>query len=119
MLCAFHLAVVIPFFLILSLLCLWMPKLVRSTSVLHHSGGLVAQPCLILSTPWLQPARLLCSWNFPGKNTGFLLQEIFPTQGLDPHLLCLLHWQTNSLPLAPHGCLIWAEKWVLFILLLN
>ena len=32
---------------------------------------------------------------FPGKNTGmgchFLLQGIFPTQGLNPHLLCLLH----------------------------
>ena len=33
----------------------------------------------------LQAARLLCLWNFPGKNTGvschFLLQGIFPTQG--------------------------------------
>ena len=31
----------------------------------------------------LQPARLLCPWDFPGKNTGvgyhFLLQAIFPT----------------------------------------
>ena len=47
------------------------------------------------------PARLLCLWNFPGKNTGegchFLLQGIFPTRGL----LCLLHWQAGSLPLAP------------------
>ena len=43
----------------------------------------------------LQPARLLCPWNFPGENTGvgchFLLQGIFLTQGLNPHLLCLLH----------------------------
>ena len=33
----------------------------------------------------LQPARLLCPWDFPCKNTGmschFLLQGIFPTQG--------------------------------------
>ena len=33
----------------------------------------------------LQPARLLCPWDSPGKNTGagcyFLLQGIFPTQG--------------------------------------
>ena len=40
----------------------------------------------------LQPARLLCSWDSPGKNTGvgchFLLQGIFPTQGLNS---CLLH----------------------------
>ena len=28
-----------------------------------------------------------------------LLQGIFPTQGLNPHLFCLLHWQENSLPL--------------------
>ena len=31
------------------------------------------------------------SWDYPGKNTGvgchFLLQGIFPTQGLDPYLL--------------------------------
>ena len=43
----------------------------------------------------------------PGKNTGVgcpaLLQGIFPTQGLNPHLLCLLHWQGGSLPLEPHG----------------
>ena len=36
----------------------------------------------------LQPARLLCPWNSPGKNTGVgscsLLQVIFPTQGSNP-----------------------------------
>ena len=41
------------------------------------------------------------------KNTGmgchFLLQGIFPTQGSNPGLLCLLHWQAGSLPLAPPG----------------
>ena len=26
-----------------------------------------------------------------------------PTQGSNPHLLCLLHWQASSLPLAPPG----------------
>ena len=39
----------------------------------------------------------------PVKNTGvgchFLLQGIFPTQGSDLSLLCLLHWQVDSLPL--------------------
>ena len=43
---------------------------------------------------------LLCPWDFPGKNTGvgchFLLQGIVPTQGSNLHLLCLLHWQTDS-----------------------
>ena len=33
----------------------------------------------------------------------FLLQGIFLTQALNPHLLCLLHWQASSLPLAPTG----------------
>ena len=32
-----------------------------------------------------------------------LLQGIFPTQGSNPHLFCLLHWQAGSLPLAPPG----------------
>ena len=39
----------------------------------------------------LQPARLLCQWNSPGKYTGvgchFLLQGIFLTQGSNPGLL--------------------------------
>ena len=52
----------------------------------------------------LQPTRLLCPWNFPGKNTGvgchFLLQGIFLTQGSN---LGLLHWQAGSLPLAIPG----------------
>ena len=42
------------------------------------------------------------------KNTGvdlhFLLQGTVPTQGLNPGLLCLLHWrQADSPPRAPHG----------------
>ncbi|XDA73831.1 hypothetical protein R6Z07F_004056 [Ovis aries] len=31
--------------------------------------------------------------------SGLPFQVIFPTQGLNPHLLCLLHWQVDSLPL--------------------
>ena len=34
---------------------------------------------------------------------------ILPNQGLNPHLLCLLHWQAGSLPLAPPGLYVpWA-----------
>ena len=32
-----------------------------------------------------------------------LLQGIFPTRGSNPRLLCLLHWQAGSSPLAPAG----------------
>ena len=41
----------------------------------------------------LQPTRLLCPWESPGKNTGVgcraLLHGTFPTQGLNKHLLQL------------------------------
>ena len=54
-----------------------------------------------------QPARFLCPWDSPGKNTGVgchaLLQGIFPTHGWNPCLLRLLPWQAGSLPLAPPG----------------
>ena len=32
-----------------------------------------------------------------GVGCHFILQEIFPTQGSNPCLLCLLYWQTDSL----------------------
>ena len=54
----------------------------------------------------LGPARLLCPWNSPGKNTGVgshsLLQGIFPTQGSNPGLpYCrqiLTVWATREAP---------------------
>ena len=56
----------------------------------------------LFATPWIAPTRLLCPWNFPGKNTRVgrhsLLQGIYPTQGSNLHFLCLLHWQADSLP---------------------
>ena len=55
----------------------------------------------------LRPTGLLCPWKFPGKNIGvgclFLLQGIFPNQGLNMCLLWLLHWQADSLPLSHLG----------------
>ena len=55
----------------------------------------------------LGPSRLLCPWDFPGKNTGVgyhaHLQGIFPIQALSPCLLSLLYWQVDSLPLMPPG----------------
>ena len=59
---------------------------------------LVAKSCLtLLWRHGLKPIRLLCPWDFPGKNTRvgchFLLQGIFPTQVLNLHLW---HWQVDS-----------------------
>ena len=51
--------------------------------------------------------RLHCPWDSPGKNIGVgchaLFQGIFPIQGLNLCLLCLLHWQAGSLSLGPPG----------------
>ena len=50
----------------------------------------------------LQPTRLLCPWDSPGKNTGvgcrFLLQEILQTQGMN---LGLLHCRQILYHLSP------------------
>ena len=47
----------------------------------------------------------LCPWNFPGENTGvgchFIHQGVFLTQGLNLHLLPLVHWPVSSSPLMP------------------
>ena len=55
----------------------------------------------------LQPTRLLCPWDFPGKSTGvgchFLLQEVFPTQGWNLSLLQLLYWLVDFLLLSRQG----------------
>ena len=50
--------------------------------------------CLVVSSSLrpcgLEPTRLLCPWNSPGKNTEvgchFLLQGVFRTQGSNPGL---------------------------------
>ena len=86
------------------------------------------QPCMFncsimsnsLSPHERQPARLLSLWNFPGKNIGvgchFRLQAIFLTQVLNAHLLHLLHWQSDSVPLCHLGHLKRSKK-VCFILI--
>jgi len=59
----------------------------------------------------LQPARFLCPWNSPRKNTGVgchsLLQGIFPTQGSNPGLQhcrqILYHLSHQESPLLPHS----------------
>ena len=57
---------------------------------------LVAKSCLILCDP-TGPARLLCPWDSPGKNTGVgchcLLQEMINfiyCSSFDQNLICLI-----------------------------
>ena len=97
----------------------------RDTTVTRQDDGIWIRPCpkrrvwgrdvracvlsrLVMSDAlWprgLQPARLLCPWDSPGKNTGVgchaLLEGIVPTQGSNPGLLhwrrILYHWATRE-----------------------
>ena len=67
-------------------------------------GRREAQSCLILFNPMdYSPPGSSVHGDSPGKNTRMgchaLFQGIFLTQGSNLHLLSLLHWQPNSLPL--------------------
>ena len=74
----------------------WLQDAARSVFVLHGCTlcMLTESCCSVMSKSLqphaLQPTRLLCPQDSPGKNTGvgcrFLLQRIFPTQGLNPGL---------------------------------
>ena len=76
----------------------WYYRSITQKLVLLFFSHSVVSDCFAAS---LQPARLLCPWDFPGKKPGegclILLQSIFPTQGSNPHLL---HWQADFLPLS-------------------
>ena len=92
----------------------WMTSKSVSHSVVPNSWD---------PTDCMLPARFLCQWNFPGKNTGvgchFLLQGIFPTQGSNPGLLhcrhilyCLSH---QGSPLMTLPLVKWITATVLLI----
>ena len=55
----------------------------------------------------LQPSRILCPWDSPGKNTAvgchFSSPGGLPDPGIDPSLLQLLLWQVDSLQLSHLG----------------
>ena len=81
-------------------------------SPVHNSGQIqllrLLFSCSVVSdsfmTPWTVAYQAPLSVGFPSKNTGvgchFLLQEIFPTQGSNSHLLHCWH-----LPLSHKGSL--------------
>ena len=92
-------------------------------TILPYMRSEVAQSCVTLCNPRLEPTRLLHPWNFPGKSIGvgfhFLLQGIFPTQGLNPglpycgHMLFLLsHQGSPHLPYICNHSLIY-YSWIL------
>ena len=58
----------------------------------------------LFATPWTVAYQAPLSMEFPRQEYGvschFLLQGIFPAQGSNP---CLLHWQTDLLPMSHQG----------------
>lgn len=78
------------------------------TWVFIHPVGVLS--CLVMldsATSWTAAFQAPLSVEFPGKDTTvgcpFLLQQTFPTQGVNPHLPPLLHWQAVSPPLRHLG----------------
>ena len=72
----------------------------------------VAQCCLTPCDPMTcDPPGSSVHGESPGKKTGIgchaFLQGLFPTQGSDLDLLCLLNWQADSLPLQEQSHLYW------------
>ena len=60
-------------------------------------------PVLGLPGPVAQDTTEQLSLTHTGAGCHFLLQGIFLTQGSNPHVLRLLHWQAYSLLPAPPG----------------
>ena len=72
----------------------YLPRNVTARLCCKHVFWLCAKLLQSCSTLWpygLQPTRLPCPWDSPGKNTGvgchFLLPRSSPTQGSNPSLL--------------------------------
>ena len=80
-----------------SCLCQLLMRLSFLICKMGISNWNVMKSCSTLCNP-MQPTKLLCPQDSPGKNTGvgclFLLQQIFPTQGLNldlPHCRQILN----------------------------
>ena len=76
---------------------------VISGQTIRDSPCSTAQSCLTLCDP-MEPARFLCPWDFPGKNTGvgyhFLLQGNLPNPWFEPTSPAL---QADSFTTEPPG----------------
>ena len=82
-----------------------------SSSSSMHAKSLQLFP--IFATPWTIALQASLSMAFPGKNTEMgchaCVQEIFLTQGSNPHFLHFLNMQAGSLPPVPPGK---PERWL-------
>ena len=92
----------------------WLNTLARLASlcsrIAHVSFTLYAQLLSrvpLFETPWTEAHQSPLFMEYSTKNAGvgchFLLQVIFRTQGLNLHLLCLLHCRWIHYPLSCQG----------------
>ena len=88
-----------------------MRTTIRILDKINFVKVIVTQPYLTLLALQLEPTSLFCPWNSPGKNTGvgclFLLQGIFPTQGLNPGLL---HCRWGLYHMSHQACLFFKKQ---------
>ena len=73
---------------------------------LFYTCALVAQSFMTLCDPMDRTRQAPLSMGFSRQESWSghaLLQGIFLTPGLNPGLLCLLHWHVGSLPAGPPG----------------
>ena len=80
------------------------------TVYLKHVNYVCAQSLSrvrLFATLWTVALQAPLSMGFPRQEYWSELPlpplGIFPTQGLNPHVLCFLYWQADSLPLVPPG----------------
>ena len=82
--------------------CLYSDSFTRKDIMLSHFS------CVwLFVTPYNVAHQVLLSMGFSRQEScsglPFSSLGISPTQGSNPHLLYLLHWQPHSLPLVPSG----------------
>ena len=90
--------------------CFWWQLLgyILLTTILHNVCAKSLQLCPTLRPHGLQPTRLLCPRDFPGKNywSGLLCPPPgdLPDLRIEPmSFMSNLHWQVSSSPLVPPG----------------
>ena len=84
--------------------CFWQWDCRRWRFLRHGCCISMLSPVQLFATSRTVVCQAPLSKDSPGKNDGVgrhvLLLGNFPTQGLNPHLQCPLHWQADSLLLS-------------------
>ena len=84
------------------------PKCLNTRYLIYSASLLSLFSCVqLFGTPWTVARQAPLFMRFSREKywsrLPCLLQGIFPNQGLNPHLLCLLQRLAGSLPLEPPG----------------